>query len=161
MKYPYSAQLFREEDGECCWVARSECLKGCIGTGETPEEAVNELEENENAWLETAMEYGIEIPAVPYEREESFSGKFTVRVSPRVHREASEQAKKQGISLNQYVNDAIVSYNAEEKAAGYISETVAAMAQDIGKRSLRGTSYSEFANVPSQLYTRSELRYKQ
>lgn len=114
MRYPFNVRLVQEADDERCWVARSESLKGCIGTGGTPEEAIAELEENEAAWLEAAQEYGLEIPAVPYERTETYSGKFTVRVSPAVHQTAAEQARKLGISLNQYVNDAIVTMNTKE-----------------------------------------------
>ena len=165
MKYPYFVRLIQETDGEQYWVAKSESLKGCIGAGDTPEEAVKELEENEIAWIETALEFGTEIPPVPFDREEEYSGKFTVRVSPFEHRRAAEQAKKQGISLNQYVSDAIVNYNAEERTAGYISESVAAIAQDIGRRSLDGTTYTITAIVPTQLTNeRTKIRlnpYKQ
>ena len=133
MKYPYRVELIQEADGERYWVARSDCLKGCIGTGETPEEAAAELEENENVWLETAKEYGAEIPAVPYESVETYSGKFTVRVSSYVHKSASEQAKKQGISLNQFVNDAIINYTAEIKTADHIAKTVIVKTQEVIK----------------------------
>ena len=161
MKYPYRVVKIQESDGEIYWVAKSESLKGCIGTGETPEEAARELEENEIAWLEAAQEFKIEIPEVPVEREEEYSGKFTARVSPAVHRKATEQAKKQGISLNQYVNDAIVNYTAELNSSDYISTVVAIKAQEIAKRSLSGTSYSKIASHQSQYTTRTEFRYKQ
>ena len=142
MRYPYRTQLIQEADGERYWVAKSDSLKGCIGTGDTPEEATKELEENEIAWLETAKEYKIEIPEVPVEREEEYSGKFTVRLSPFEHRRAVEQAKRQGLSLNQYVCNAIINYIAEERSAKYISEGVAAAVQKIKRTSLSATSYS-------------------
>ena len=40
-----------------------------------------------------------------------YSGKISLRFSPFVHEQASGLAKKQGINLNQYINDAIVYYN--------------------------------------------------
>ncbi len=162
MRYPYRTQLIQEADGERYWVARSDSLKGCIGTGETLDEAVRELEENEIAWLETAREYGIEIPSVQVEREGEYSGKFTVRISPFEHRRAVEQAKKQGVSLNQYVCNAIINYSAEERTADYISESVAAVAQDIGRISLSATSYSNVtAFIPMQMPTTPRVQYKQ
>jgi len=162
MKYPYYVRLIQETDGEQYWVAKSESLKGCIGAGDTPEEAVKELEENEIAWLETALEFGTEIPPVPYETEEEYSGKFTVRMSPFEHRRAAEQAKKQGLSLNQYVCNAIVNYTAEERTAGYVSDAVAAIAQDIGKRSLNGTTYTSATIVPMLLAKeRTGIQYNQ
>ena len=141
MKYPYRVSLVQEADGERYWVARSESLKGCIGTGDTPEDAVKELEENEITWLETAQEFGAEIPEVPFENVESFSGKFTARVSPAVHRIAAEQAKKQGISLNQYVNDAIVNYSAEIRTASVFSKAVTVAATEV-QETIKRTSSS-------------------
>ena len=57
------------------------------------------------------------IPEVSIESMEAYSGKFVVRVSPVIHKEASECAKKQGISLNQYVNEAILTANVSNAAS--------------------------------------------
>ena len=113
MKYPFEVYRMSVE-GHDFWAAESKSLKGCVAQGDTYQAALEELEMNEQEWLNTALEYGIEIPAVPYEKNETYSGKFTVRVSPAVHQAAVEQAKKQGISLNQYVNDAVVAMNTKE-----------------------------------------------
>lgn len=110
MKYPFSVYQTKVED-HVFWIAEIPALNGCVGQGETAEDAVKELELNEEAWLETAKEYGIDIPEIPCEQINPYSGKFTVRVAPYVHQAAAEMAKKQGISLNQYVNDAIVAQN--------------------------------------------------
>jgi len=37
-------------------------LEGCVAVGETPEEALANLEEARRLWLETAYEHGDEIP---------------------------------------------------------------------------------------------------
>lgn len=110
MKYPFSVYQTKVED-HVFWIAECPALSGCVGQGETQEDAINELELNEEEWLETAKEYGIDIPEIPCEQLNPYSGKFTVRVAPYVHQAAAELAKKQGISLNQYVNDAIVAQN--------------------------------------------------
>lgn len=57
------------------------------------------------------------IPEVSIESMEAYSGKFVVRVSPVIHKEASKCAKKQGISLNQYVNEAILTANVSNAAS--------------------------------------------
>lgn len=44
------------------WVAKSKSLKGCVGQGETFDEAISELEQNEIEWLKTAEQCGISIP---------------------------------------------------------------------------------------------------
>jgi len=110
MIYPFFV-VNEKYDNQTYWVAKSSSLKGCIGQGETPEEAVSELQENESAWLETAKEVGIPIPEIPVDSLENYSGKMTLRISPSVHMKAAQRARQEGISLNQYVNNAIVAQN--------------------------------------------------
>jgi len=111
IKYPF--KVYRTEaDGHVFWVAKSSYLKGCVGQGDDQTDAIAELEENEKAWLETAAETGIPIPEIPVENVEDYSGKMTLRLSPYVHMQAAKLAQKEGISLNQYINNAVVSQNA-------------------------------------------------
>lgn len=116
MKYAFDLYKTRV-DGHEFWVVESKDLKGCIAQGDSPEEALKEYEINENEWIEAAMEFGIPIPEPSVKKMEvaEYSGKFTVRVSPFTHKEAAMNARELGISLNQYVNDAIVDYNARER----------------------------------------------
>lgn len=123
MKYPYSVSLVLDGDDKY-WLAKSTCLNGCIGQGDSVDEAVQELGENEIAWLETAAEVGIEIPEVPVEVENSYSGKVALRMSPAIHKKAVKAAKREGISLNQFINDAIVTYAAEIETTNYVSKAV-------------------------------------
>lgn len=119
MKYPFEVHL-TQINNHSFWIAKCKLLKGCVGQGETIEEAIAELSLNEEEWLKTAEEYGILIPEIPVEEEVDYSGKFTVRISPYVHKTASELAKQQGVSLNQYVNDAIVFQNSSITTSNYI-----------------------------------------
>ena len=41
----------------------------------------------------------------------SYSGRITTRIAPHIHAQAVKLAAAQGISLNQYINDAIVAMN--------------------------------------------------
>lgn len=41
----------------------------------------------------------------------SYSGRITTRIAPHVHAQAAKLAEAQGISLNQYINDAIIAMN--------------------------------------------------
>ena len=123
MKYPFHVYKTQVEE-HVFWVAESRALKGCVGQGDTLELAIAELETNEQSWLELAKMYGMEIPAVPMENINAHSGKLTLRVAPYVHQEAAELAKKQCISLNQYINDAIVAQNARISTAEYITPEV-------------------------------------
>jgi predicted HicB family RNase H-like nuclease len=43
--------------------------------------------------------------------DKSFSGQFNLRISPELHRKISVQAKKQKISLNTFVEQALINYS--------------------------------------------------
>ena len=108
MKYGYFTYKLDTADGKV-WVAESLSLKGCVGQGQTIEKAVAELEGNEDKWIETAKKLDMEIPMEP---TNSYSGKISLRLEPSEHRKAAVRAKIEGISLNQYLSDAVVAKNA-------------------------------------------------
>lgn len=116
MKYEFTVCPMQEEQ-DMFWVAKSKALEGCIGEGDTAEEAVKELEENEDEWLLTAKEHGFPIPAIEPKRFKSYSGKLSLRISPFEHEKASRNAEELDISLNQYLSDAVASYNAKYEEA--------------------------------------------
>lgn len=53
----------------------------------------------------------IPIPEISTEHLEEYSGKMTLRLAPFVHMQAIQYAQREGISLNQYINNAVVSQN--------------------------------------------------
>lgn len=48
----------------------------------------------------------VSMPEVP-----QYSGRISTRIAPHIHRQAAQLAAEQGISLNQYISDAIVAMN--------------------------------------------------
>lgn len=123
MKYPFKVYQ-TQVDNHVFWIAECPSLKGCVGQGDTIDKAISELEENEAVWLDTASECGIEIPSVPIETVNEYSGKFTVSVSPSVHMTAASYARKENISLNQYINDAIVAQNTRYETVNYVATPI-------------------------------------
>ena len=120
----YEFDVFQMEvDEHLFWVAKSKHLNGCVGQGETAQDAINELELNDQDWLETAKEVGIPIPQPGPREIKQYSGKVSLRFSPKMHEAAATLATKEGISLNQYINDAIVFYNGMKSAAKPDMET--------------------------------------
>jgi antitoxin HicB len=97
LKYPVT--LYPAPEGG--YAVKIEDLPGCISQGETVEEAMEMIEEARQLWLESAYEDGLEI-ALPSDTTK-FSGKFNVRVPATLHRKLHRLAKKEGVSLNQYV----------------------------------------------------------
>jgi antitoxin HicB len=57
--------------------------------------------EARHLWLESAYEDGLEIP-LPRELEQ-YSGKFFIRAPKSLHRKLDQIAKREGVSLNQYL----------------------------------------------------------
>ena len=57
MKYPFRVEIMQAEN-HVFWAASSLTLDGCVGQGETKEEAIRELEINEKEWLDTAKKHG-------------------------------------------------------------------------------------------------------
>ena len=88
-------------------------LPGCITCGETVESAVTNAMDAKKAWIEAALEDGIDI----YEPDslEDYSGQFKLRIPRSLHRLLAEHSKREGISMNQYCvyllsrNDAVYS----------------------------------------------------
>ena len=100
MSLPYTIELRRDPDEG--WFVQVQELRGCMSQGETREEALAMIQEAMELWLEVALEDGLPIPEPRL--EESYSGKFVVRVPQSLHRELVESAAREGVSLNQYIN---------------------------------------------------------
>ena len=113
----YEANIYQMEvENHVFWIAESKSLKGCVGQGETSEEAIRELEVNEQEWIVTAKEFGIPIPSPAAKVPLKNTGKFALRLAPNIYSESCEIADALGISMNQYFSNAILSYNKETKS---------------------------------------------
>jgi len=102
LKYSVKLVPISEEDGGG-WLAEIPELKGCMSDGETPEEALKNIEEAKMAWISTALKRGQTIPLPDTEDNDKYSGKFTLRLPKFLHKELSLAAQKDDISLNQYI----------------------------------------------------------
>ena len=100
LNLPYTIEL--QQDPEEGWFIRVKELRGCMSQGDTPEEAFEMIRDAMQGWLEIALENGIIIPEP--RPEEDYSGKFVVRVPKSLHRKLVEEAEREGVSLNQYIN---------------------------------------------------------
>lgn len=99
LPYNFIVQLVKDESG-FYFYARVLELDGCQSTGESFEEAYENVKEAMRGWIETKLEAGFEIPLpVGYD---DFSGKFIVRIPKSLHYRLSIEAEQEGVSLNQY-----------------------------------------------------------
>ena len=100
---PYKTEILQDFDSDNPgWVARVVDLPGCMTQADSFAELEDMIEDAKRAWIDTALEDGVEIPE-PRAREE-YSGKFIVRVPKSLHRKLVETAEQESVSLNQYVS---------------------------------------------------------
>jgi antitoxin HicB len=98
---PYTIILEKWDDGEGpYWVARVAELPHCLIHGQTPEEAVKEIQEVKLDWIRSNLEDGLPIPE-PVEHK--YSGQISLRIPPSLHKLLSTRAEIEDISLNQYM----------------------------------------------------------
>jgi predicted RNase H-like HicB family nuclease len=69
-------------------------LENCHSHGDTPEEAIRNVKEAIDLWLETARDESIPIPE-PLGRKK-FSGKFVVRAPEDLHATLAQEALRRG-----------------------------------------------------------------
>ena len=96
--YPFQAIADEDSGG---WVIVFPDLPGCMTQIDTLDERPYMANEARELWLETTYEIGQDIPLPSY--PEAFSGKFNLRLPKSLHRQLSESAEREGVSLNQYV----------------------------------------------------------
>ena len=99
LPYNFIIKEINDESGKYFYAKVLE-LDGCQSTGETFEEAYNNIKDAMIGWIETKLEAGYDIPQ-PI-KNEKFSGKFVIRIPKSLHFQLAVEAEQEGISLNQY-----------------------------------------------------------
>lgn len=98
----YMAMSYRmeivEDKEEGGFVVSYPELQGCITCGETVESAAANAIDAKRAWLEAAVEEGIEIHEP--DNLEGCSGQFKLRIPRSLHKSLAEHSKREGISMD-------------------------------------------------------------
>ena len=97
LRYPVTIH----PDPESGFVAEIEELHGCMTQAETLDEVFEAIEDARQLWIKTAYNEGQDIP-LPRDMEQ-YTGKFLVRIPRSLHRALAHSAKREDVSLNQYV----------------------------------------------------------
>jgi predicted RNase H-like HicB family nuclease len=103
---PYTRLFTREEDGRYSTSVLE--LPGCFSSGDTPEDAMEMLDEAIEMWVGLELERGHDIP--PPSESVEYSGRITLRLIPSIHERAALLAQHEGVSLNRYLANAISYY---------------------------------------------------
>src|SRR6185312_11164136 len=95
----YTVNLHLDNEGE--YLACFSEMPNISAFGDTPEEALQELENAWNLMKEDYLASGETIPAAPSRKR--YSGSFNVRIDKKLHRDLAIEAAQAGISLNALV----------------------------------------------------------
>lgn len=106
LKRPYMQTLFREEDGS--YRAEVAEFPGCIAVGESAAEAIANLNDVAESWVESMLARGQQIPE-PLEVND-FSGKLVLRLPKSLHKKAALAAERDGVSLNQFIMNSLAEH---------------------------------------------------
>lgn len=98
----YSITVVKRDDGHgmyyLAWVIE---LPGLMMTGDTPAEAIANLESVKREWMETYLKLGNKMSEPLHHRR--YSGKVVLRMPPSLHETLTTVAEIEGVSLNQYM----------------------------------------------------------
>jgi antitoxin HicB len=97
---PYTIVLEQHHDQGTYYVARVVELPHCIISGDTPEEAIREIEQVKIDWIKSNLEDGLPIPEPTPKK---YSGEIRLRMPPSLHQVLAQRAEVEGVSLNQYM----------------------------------------------------------
>jgi antitoxin HicB len=127
----YAVEIEQDEDGT--WTAAVPDLPGAVAAAAGPVEAIAEVGDAIDAWIEAARAHGATVPP-PTPAADRFSGRFVVRVPRSLHRAATQRAAREGVSLNTYCVTALT----QAVTQGLVSappEPPEPPADEIGRRS--------------------------
>lgn len=97
----YQMRVYQYPNGDSFdWVVEYPDLPGCIGTGDTIEDAIEDAKISKDLWIEAANGIDKEIPLPSDSFSIEYSGKFNIRIPKSLHRELVLRAEEEGVSLN-------------------------------------------------------------
>lgn len=104
LKEPYQQILIWDKESGTFFAQISE-FPGCFTDGATAAEALARLQDTAASWIMSAQNLGQEIPK-PFALN-TCNGKVALRMPKSLHRKAIEAAKREDVSLNQFILSAV------------------------------------------------------
>ena len=89
------------------WCVEYPDVPSVVGGGKTKSLALKDAEENLNAYLAYLKKHKKPLP-LKTSYKQSYSGRVTLRISKELHRTLSQLSDFNGISLNSYINEALI-----------------------------------------------------
>jgi antitoxin HicB len=109
LNLPYRITLTRDgEDDDRPWRATVEELAGCEARGATPTDAAARIPAAIADWVASAHAAGREVPEPRSSRSRAYSGRLLLRMPQSLHSDLAEEAEREQVSLNAYINSLLV-----------------------------------------------------
>ena len=144
--YSIILQWSKEDEG---YIAIVPELPGVSAFGKKPEDAIREVKDAIKACVESLKEDNQEIPNS--RALEEYSGEFRLRTPKALHRELSQLAKIEGISLNSYVIYMLSKVLEIEKVEKNLQKTMSFFSQEVINRDLlRKNNDSDNKSIPAE-----------
>ncbi len=104
IKYPYLVREVDPEEMDVLFIVEFFDFPGIIGGGNTVDEALKIANEAKDMYIESLNEEGKEIPNPT---DFNVSGRVTLRLPKTLHFKSIQEAKKENVSLNTFITDAV------------------------------------------------------
>lgn len=125
--YPISLYSVETNNGYE-WVAKYPDILGCVGGGNTPEEALKEAKINLKVYLDLLDEDNLPYPAINNNEIYNVNGKVSLRISKDLHVKLKKYAEINDTSINQIcveaISEKIGMLNTVEKINSYIKSAI-------------------------------------
>lgn len=102
LRYPIEVQ-----ESEGGYFVTHPDLDGCMAEGATLEEAVANLADSRELWIDARLEGGY---SVPEPLSEEYSGRISLRMTPELHGRLVHIAERRAVSLNLLLNSVLAAY---------------------------------------------------
>ena len=125
MNLNYPIKYWNDDDG---FFIEIPDLPGCMTFCEEFNQINETAEDAKKSWISSRLERGLEVPEP--RNEEDFSGKILLRLTKSLHRSLSNQAKRERISLNQYMLGLLSSSSSLKEIENRIIEKIKELQTD-------------------------------
>lgn len=118
-------------------IAEYPALKGVVGVGKTEIEAISNLIDSAESNIEALISANLPVPTEDAFISDDYSGKLSLRLSKGMHKKVANIAYDQGISINQFLVEAVSSYVTKETIEIDINKNILELVNATTKMTLR------------------------
>ena len=97
----YTVKIFPDPEGDGDYIAEVEELKGCSAFGDTPKQALEEIQIAMKLWIEAAKKHGKPIPKTKREKVNQPKKRFNVMFPESLLHDVDEYRGKYGMKRSE------------------------------------------------------------